>query len=132
MLIKSLLDPWKSFFGEIDTALEEEVPLHCLGGFVMSFLYGLERPTADVDILPVGSISAIETLTRLAGQGSELHKKYKIYVQVVGVAQVPVNYENRLVESFLKPSIIFVCLRLTRTILHFPRSSAIRKRIERM
>ena len=102
MLIKSLLDPWKSFFSEIDTALEEEVPLHCLGGFVMSFLYGLERPTADVDILPVGSISAIETLTRLAGQGSELHKKYKIYVQVVGVAQVPVNYENRLVEMFPK------------------------------
>jgi hypothetical protein len=100
MPIKPLLDPWKSFFSEIDPALDEEVSLHCLGGFVMTFLYGLERPTADVDILPVGSLSAIETVTRLAGQGSELHHKYRIYVQVVGVAQVPVNYENRLVEMF--------------------------------
>jgi hypothetical protein len=55
-------EPWKSFFSEIDASLEKEVVLHCLGGFVMTMLYGLDRPTADVDILPVGSNAATESL----------------------------------------------------------------------
>lgn len=80
--------------------LKEEVELHCLGGFVMTMLYGLDRPTADVDILPVGSNAATESLIGLAGQGSKLHKRHRIYLQVVGVAQVPVNYEDRLTDMF--------------------------------
>jgi hypothetical protein len=52
-------EPWKSFFSEIDASLEEEVVLHCLGGFVMTILYGLDRPTADVDVLPIGSNAAV-------------------------------------------------------------------------
>jgi hypothetical protein len=93
-------EPWKSFFTEIDASLEEEVTLHCLGGFVMTILYGLDRPTADVDVLPVGSNAATDSLIGLAGQGSTLHKKYRVHLQVVGVAQVPVNYEDRLTEMF--------------------------------
>ena len=96
----SMPEPWKSFFGEIDASLEEEVALHCLGGFVMAVLYGLDRPTADVDVLPFGSNVVSESLIGLAGQGSTLHKKYRVYLQVVGVAQVPVNYEERLTEMF--------------------------------
>ncbi|HZI86637.1 MAG TPA: DUF6036 family nucleotidyltransferase [Pyrinomonadaceae bacterium] len=95
-------EPWKSFFSEIDASLEEEVVLHCLGGFVMTMLYGLDRPTADVDVLPVGSNAATESLIGLAGEGSPLHKKYKVYLQIVGVAQVPLNYEDRLTEMFPK------------------------------
>src|SRR5687768_8276080 len=94
-------EPWKSFFSEIDASLEEEVVLHCLGGFVMT-MYGLDRPTADVDVLPVGSNAATESLIGLAGEGSPLHKKYKVYLQIVGVAQVPLNYEDRLTEMFPK------------------------------
>jgi hypothetical protein len=94
------LEPWKSFFAEIDGSLEEEVVLHCLGGFVMTTLYGLIRPTADVDFLPVGSPAATESIVGLAGQGSILHKKYKVYFQVVGVAPIPVNYDERLTEMF--------------------------------
>jgi hypothetical protein len=41
-------EPWKSFFGEIDASLEEEVALHCLGGFVMNDAYGLDRLLDDV------------------------------------------------------------------------------------
>jgi hypothetical protein len=93
-------EPWKSFFTEIDRSLEEEVTLHCLGSFVMTVLYGLDRPTADVYVLPVGSNAAMESLIDLAGQGSKLHKKYRVYLQVVGVAQVPVNYEDRLTKMF--------------------------------
>jgi hypothetical protein len=100
MPFNSIPEPWKSFFTEIDKSLEEELALHCLGGFVMTILYGLDRPTADVDVLPVGSNAATDSLIVLAGQGSTLHKKYRVYLQVVGVAQVPVNYEDRLTEMF--------------------------------
>lgn len=96
----SLPKPWKSFFTEIDESLEEEVELHCLGGFVITMLYGLDRPTADVDVLPTGSNAVTESLIGLAGQGSKLHAKHKVYLQVVGVAQVPDNYEDRLTEMF--------------------------------
>jgi len=93
-------EPWKSFFTDIDGSLEEELALHCLGGFVMTILYGLDRPTADVDVLPLGSNAATDSLIGLAGQGSTLHKRYRVYLQVVGVAQVPVNYEDRLRQMF--------------------------------
>ena len=96
----SLPKPWNSFFSEINAALGEEIELHCLGGFVMTMLYGLDRPTSDVDVLPIGSNPAIESLIDLAGEGSKLHKKYKVYLQVVGVASVPENYEERLTEMF--------------------------------
>lgn len=102
MPAKSILEPWKSFFREIDHSLEEEVALHCLGGFVMTMLYRLDRPTADVDVLPTGSNDAIELLIGLAGEGSALHKKYKVYLQIVGVAPIPINYEDRLTEMFAK------------------------------
>ena len=45
--------PWGAFFAELDSALTEEVSLHCLGGFVVSVCYQLNRPTADVDIAEV-------------------------------------------------------------------------------
>jgi hypothetical protein len=98
MSLKSIPDPWNSFLAEIDASLKEELGLHCLGGFVMTILYGLDRPTADVDVLPIGSSATTESLIGLAGQGSALHRKHRVYLQVVGVAQVPVNYEDRLTE----------------------------------
>ena len=96
----ALVDPWRSFFSDIDASLAAEVVLHCLGGFVMTMLYGSERLTADVDVLPITSDPASKNLLHLAGQGSTLHKKHKIYLQVVGVATVPDNYEARLTEMF--------------------------------
>ena len=58
MPAKSILEPWNLFFTEIHNSLHEELALHCLGGFVMTMLYGLDRPTADVDVLPLGVNSA--------------------------------------------------------------------------
>ena len=95
-----IVEPWRSFFGEVDSSLETEVVLHCLGGFVMTMLYGSERLTADVDVLPITSNAATEHLVHLAGQGSKLHRKHKIYLQVVGVVTVPDNYDARLTEIF--------------------------------
>jgi hypothetical protein len=68
----------------------------------MTMLYGMDRPTADVDVLPLGVNSATESLMRLAGEGSVLHKKYGVYLQIVGIAQIPLNYEDRLTEMFAR------------------------------
>lgn len=102
MPAKIIPEPWKAFFTDIDKSLKEEVVLHCFGGFALSMLYDLDRLTADVDVLPVGPSVAIELLIRLAGEGSPLHKKSGIYLQVVGVAPVALNYEDRLTEMFPK------------------------------
>jgi len=46
-------EPWRSFLRELDQAAAAETCLHCIGGFVVSQLYGLARPTADVDVLAI-------------------------------------------------------------------------------
>ena len=93
-------EPWKSFLSEIDEAAKDEIELHCLGGFVIKILYGLQRPTADIDVLPIASNREIESVMTLASEGSKLHSKHKVYLQVVGVAPVPDSYEERLTEMF--------------------------------
>ena len=37
---------------------------------------------------------------RLAGQGSTLHKKHRLYLQHVGIVTPPENYASRLVRMF--------------------------------
>jgi hypothetical protein len=96
----SLPEPWKSFFSDIDQALSQEVELHCLGGFVAKVLYDLERETADVDILPVATNSEIDAALRLGLEGSKLHKKHGVYLQIVGLAPIPYDYESRLTEIY--------------------------------
>jgi hypothetical protein len=41
-------------------------------------------------------------MLHLGMQGGPLHKKYKIYLDPVGVAHVPESYEDRLTEIFPK------------------------------
>lgn len=91
-------EPWNSFLSEIDAGLMEEVAFHCLGGFVVTVVYGLARPTADVDVLAVVPRGEIRRLTTLAGKGSALHSKYGLYLDLVTVATVPEDYEERLAE----------------------------------
>jgi len=56
--------------------------------------------TVDVDVIAITPRSEVESLIRLAGQSSELHRKHKVYLQLVGVATVPDDYEERLTEMF--------------------------------
>lgn len=93
-------EPWFSFLKELDALVTEPVRLDCIGGFVVTMLYGLVRPTADVDVLEIAPLSAIATFGRVAMQGGELHKKYGIYLDRVTVVQAPYEYESRLVEMF--------------------------------
>ena len=48
-------------------------------------------------------------MLELGMQGGALHKRYKIYLDFVGVAHVPENYEDRLTE--ISPN-VFKHLRL--------------------
>lgn len=92
--------PWYSFLKDVDARVGETIHLHCLGGFAVTMLYGLVRPTADVDYLEVRPQSEAARLQEHAGEGSPLHRKHGVYVQKVTVATLPDSYEERLREMF--------------------------------
>jgi hypothetical protein len=66
----------------------------------MAMLYGLPRPTVDVDCISVVPVEEIPRLQSLAGVGSDLHKKHGMYLQHVGVVTAPENYAERLTPMF--------------------------------
>jgi len=66
-------EPWHSFLAAIDETAETAITLHCIGGFALAMLYGLPRPTGDVDCLAVIPAEAGAPLRSLAGEGSVLH-----------------------------------------------------------
>ncbi len=68
--------PWGPFLREIDEKLEEPTQLHCLGGFVVTQYYGIDRGTSDIDCIAVIGTKAID----FAGEGSKLHKRYGLYL----------------------------------------------------
>jgi hypothetical protein len=95
---KTIPEPWLSFLREIDTFVDEETHLRCLGGFVVTLVYGSPRETSDIDSLTLVRHPA--RLYQFAGIGSDLFKRYGIYLDPVGVTTLPENYEDRLVEIF--------------------------------
>jgi hypothetical protein len=54
--------PWSAFLDELDQAISEPIELHCIGGFVVSLLYGLPRPTGDVDYVATAQPSVRESM----------------------------------------------------------------------
>lgn len=93
-------EPWNAFLADIDGALDRRVVLHCIGGFAIAMLYGLPRPTVDVDCLGVIPVEETAHLQSLAGEGSALHKKHGVCLQHVGIVTVPENYYDRLISMF--------------------------------
>jgi hypothetical protein len=94
----SLPPPWEQFLDELDKVLSRRVELHCLGGFVLAAVYGLPRPTGDLDYIAALPEDERETVQAVAGAGSELARKYRVHVQYVTIADVPDDYEQRLIE----------------------------------
>jgi hypothetical protein len=86
--------PWKEFLAELDDMLTESLELHCIGGFVLVFFYGLPRTTGDIDYYT--AVPANLNLDEMAGDGSPLHKKHKVWLHRVGVANLPEDYTTRL------------------------------------
>lgn len=102
-------DPWLSFLRELDSSVHEDIRLDCMGGFVISMVYGFSRPTGDLDVLEIAPREIGKPVLEVGMLGGPLHKKYKIYLDHVGVAHVPEDYEERLTEIFPK---VFKHLRL--------------------
>ena len=96
----TLPSPWAEFLDELDALLSEHVQIHCIGGFVVSVFYGLPRPTGDVDYYSALPVHCVNTLQAIAGRGSVLANKHKLYLQHVAVSILPENYTARLVEMF--------------------------------
>ena len=92
--------PWGAFLAELDGRLSAEVELVCLGGFVVAMKYGLERPTADIDVLEVRTAGDPKELDVLAGPDSPLFKKHKVFIRKVNIVTLPEGYEDRLTEMF--------------------------------
>lgn len=97
---KQVPDPWRSFLEELDRQATEETRLECMGGFVVTVLYEFSRETSDLDVLLIAPREQCKPLLELGAEGGSLHKKYKVYLDYVGVAKVPENYEERLTEMF--------------------------------
>ena len=97
---RNIPEPWKSFLSEIDSDLKEKLELHCLGGFVVTIIYGLARPTADVDVVLIAPRNESERLLQLAGKGSKLHRKHGVYFDLVAITTLPEDYDQRLTEMF--------------------------------
>jgi hypothetical protein len=93
-------EPWDSFFKELDEAVDGPVRLDCIGGFVITQFYGLDRPTADVDVVEVSPRYEAEIVLALGSRGSELFLRHLVYLDRVGVAAIPENYADRLREMF--------------------------------
>src|SRR5579872_5817962 len=97
--LKALASPWPSFLKEVDEALKAPVGLQCLGGFVLTVQYGMPRGTDDLDYISIIPRSAAAELERLAGRGSKLSQKYKVFLQNVGaIPDLPDSYKERLVQ----------------------------------
>lgn len=93
-------EPWHSFLKELDAVVSEEVHFQCMGGFVVTQLYGLKRSTGDLDVLSIAPVEQRKELLEKGGHGSTLHKKHKLYLDYVGVASIPYEYESRLIEMY--------------------------------
>lgn len=100
---EAIPEPWRSFLNELDRIATSTVRLDCIGGFVVTMLYGLSRPTADVDVLEIAPRSAADAFSQVAMLGGPLFRKYDVYLDRVTVAQPPYEYgeyESRLQEMF--------------------------------
>lgn len=94
------VEPWRSFLAELDGLLEGPVELRCLGGFVVTQQYGIGRETSDIDFLWVLTQTPRDDIESLAGLRSKLHRKYRLYMQHVGIATPPADYADRLTRMF--------------------------------
>ena len=94
----SIPEPWWRFLSDVDQGLTTAVEIHCLGGFVLGVLWGLPRPTADVDYVAIRPSRSGEELLRVAGAGNELARRHGLYFQQVTIAEFPEAYESRLTD----------------------------------
>jgi hypothetical protein len=97
----SVPEPWNSFVRDLDQIVKQPADFHCIGGFVVANFYGFERETRDLDVLEVRSAGDVQALFECGREGSELHKKHRVYLDHVTVIEAPPeDYETRLTEMY--------------------------------
>jgi len=96
----TLHEPWLSFLHAVDRALSGPTDIHCFGGFVVAEYYGLSRPTADVDVIQARGAATLRELAQVGGRGTPLAKQHRVYLDIVTIADVPDDYEERLIDIF--------------------------------
>jgi hypothetical protein len=92
--------PWRDFLMEIDAALSAPVEMVLMGGFAVSQLYGLNRPTQDIDYCTLTPRSSEAEILALAGLGAPLCRKFHLYLERVSVSTMPDSYEERVKPVF--------------------------------
>jgi hypothetical protein len=65
-------EPWHSFLVELAREATEETHLDCMGGFVVTILYGLPRATSDLDVLLIAPREQRAPLLELGVRGGAL------------------------------------------------------------
>jgi hypothetical protein len=113
-------EPWDSVLIDLDAAVDGPVRLDCIGGFVVTQVYGLDRTTGDVDVIDLAPREVGDMLLSLAARGGLLARKHSVYIDRVAVAHIPEDYESRLVEMFPGLTSTFGSWRRTLTIWRFP------------
>src|ERR1700689_2109617 len=63
---EAIPEPWRSFLNELDLIATSTVRLDCIGGFVVTMFYGLNHPTADVEVLEIAPRSAADAFSPVA------------------------------------------------------------------
>lgn len=91
---------WKQFLNDLDSELDRETSLVCIGGFVIAMCYDFDRETSDLDFISCIPNEENNELLLFAGEGSALHEKHGVYLQQVTIAQMTECYEDRLTEMF--------------------------------
>jgi hypothetical protein len=91
---------WAAFLKGLDSLLAEPIELHCIGGFAAVAAYGLPRSTNDLDYYSITPCNRVSDLENLAGEGSPLARKYRVFIHHAAIASVPENYEDRLTELY--------------------------------
>ena len=84
----------------LDSSHTEETTIHCLGGFAIHALYGLARPTRDVDAAAVAPRDQLPLLVRIGGKRSPLAARLGIYFDFVTVVALPDDYGARLIPIY--------------------------------
>ena len=90
--VPKLLSPWREFLAELDAILREPLVVHCIGRFVVTVVYGLPRPTGDIDYYI--AIPNSFDIQQVAGPKSRLTKNRKIYFHRVTVNNMRDDYET--------------------------------------
>ncbi len=96
MTTKGFQEPWLGFLSDLDRKLSARTTLVCMGGFVMTHCYGSPRQTVDLDTCALAPATQHKEIAYLAGEGSPLHRKYRLYIQYVTVATIPCDHLDRV------------------------------------